>query len=73
MDWILAIFWPITIFVMAPGFALLPAGVFLAGWLTSPRETAPRGALIAAIAWLMYTIYETRMYQVENSARAHPR
>ena len=30
--------------------------------MTSPRKVASGGALIAGIAWLMYAIYETRMY-----------
>ena len=62
MDLGRAIFSPFGLVVSAPGVALLPAGVFLCGWLTSPRKAASSGALIAGIAWLMYTIYETRMY-----------
>jgi hypothetical protein len=62
MDLGRAIFSPIGIIVSAPGVALLPAGVFLGGWWASPRNAASSGALIAGIAWLMYTIYETRMY-----------
>jgi len=62
MDLARAIFSPIGIIVSAPGVALLPAGVFLGGWWTSARDTASRGALIAGVAWLMYLIYETRMY-----------
>ena len=62
MDLGRAIFSPIGIIVSAPGVALLPAGVFLGGWWTSPRNAASSGVLIAGIAWLMYTIYETRMY-----------
>ena len=62
MDLGRAIFSPIGIIVSTPGVALVPAGVFLGGWWTSPRQAASSGALIAGIAWLMYTIYETRMY-----------
>jgi hypothetical protein len=62
MDLGRAIFSPISIVVSAPGAALLPAGVFLSGWLISGRKAASSGALIAGIAWLMYTIYETRMH-----------
>jgi len=62
MDLGRAIFSPIGIIVSALGVALLPAGIFLGGWWTSPRNAASSGALIAGIAWLMYTIYETRMY-----------
>ena len=57
-----AIFSPIGIVVSAPGVALVPAGVFLGGWLISSRKAASSGALVAGIAWLIYTIYETRMY-----------
>jgi hypothetical protein len=62
MDLGRAIFSPIGIIVSAPCVALLPAGVFLGGWWTSPRNAASSGALIAGIAWLMYAIYETRRY-----------
>ena len=62
MDLGRAIFSPIGIIVSVPGLALLPAGIFLGGWWISPRQAASSGALIAGIAWLMYAIYETRMY-----------
>jgi len=62
MDLGRAIFSPIGIIVSAPGVALLPAGVFLGGWWTSPRNAPSCGTLLAEIAWLMYAIYETRMY-----------
>ncbi len=62
MDLGRAIFSPIGIVVSAPGVALLPAGAFLGGWMTCPRKVASCGALIAGIAWLMYSVYETRMY-----------
>ena len=62
MDLGRALFSPIGIIVSTPGVALVPAGTFLGGWWTSPRNPASSGALIAGVAWLMYTIYETRMY-----------
>src|SRR5690349_20584613 len=62
MDLGRAIFSPIGIIVSAPGVAFVPAGVFLGGWWTSPRPAASSGALIAGVAWLMYLVYETRMY-----------
>jgi len=46
------------IFIGAPWLALVPAAVFFVLYRQS-RRTMP---LVAAIAWLLYTVYEYGMY-----------
>lgn len=57
------LFFPFAVLIALPFLPLAPALVFgavLAVWRNSKRGRV--GTLIAAVAWLAYGIYETRMW-----------
>jgi hypothetical protein len=57
---------PFAVMAGIPGVALLPGAALLTGYWRHRRRNVPRRSLgwllAAAIVWLLYAAYETRMY-----------
>lgn len=65
-------FYPVTLLVERPSLAFIPAAVFICGYVLyrcwaiatgSPAHWTGSVVLVAGLTWMLYWLYESRMYE----------